>query len=54
MKRVLLLLSFLALGVLFTAPMLHAAGLVSEAASRYGMILGTAGWFTTAPFWIRK
>jgi len=49
MKTILMLISLLALGVLLVAPTLHA----TREFCQYGMILGTVGWFATAPFWIK-
>jgi hypothetical protein len=54
MKTVLITISLLALVVLFAVPALHAMGHVSAVASQTGMVLGTVGWFATAPFWIRR
>ncbi len=53
MKPILMIISLLALGVLLAAPTLHAAGLVPREVGQYGMLLGTVGWFVTAPFWIK-
>ncbi len=53
MRRVLMVLSLTALGVLFTGPALHAAGLAPPEVGQYGILTGTVGWFATAPFWIK-
>jgi hypothetical protein len=53
MKIVLIVISVVALIVLLTAPMLHALGYGSAQTSNYGMLVGTVGWFATAPFWMR-
>ena len=53
MKTALIVASALALVLLLVLPLLHALGLASVEANRYGMTLGTIGWFATAPFWMR-
>ena len=54
MKRKMVVISIAALAVLLIAPALHAMGVVSPAISRYGIVVGTIGWFLTAPLWIRR
>jgi len=54
MKKTMVLISGIALGILLVAPLLHALGVASPAISRYGMVVGTIGWFATSPLWIRR
>ena len=53
MRTILKSISLTALGVLLVAPTLHAAGLAPPEVGRYGLYIGTVGWFATAPFWIK-
>ncbi len=53
MRKVLMVISFVALVVLFVGPTLHAAGLAQPEIGQYGILAGTVGWFATAPFWIK-
>ncbi len=53
MKAVWMTLSMVALIVLLVLPILHAYGVASYEASRWGITLGTVGWFATAPFWMQ-
>ena len=53
MRVVLKVISFTALVVLFVGPTLHAAGLAPLGVGRYSILVGTVGWFVTAPFWIK-
>ncbi len=54
MRMILMLISLTALGVLVAGPVLHAASLASAEVGQYGILVGTVGWFATAPFIIRK
>ena len=53
MRKVLIVVSLAALGMLFVGPVLHAAGIAPPEVSQYGILAGTAGWFATAPFWMK-
>ena len=53
MKALLIVVSILALVVLFAAPALHAAELASAKTSEWGMLIGTIGWFGSAILWMR-
>ena len=53
MRIVLMVISLAALGMLFVGPLLHAAGIAPPEVGRYGILAGTAGWFATAPFWMK-
>lgn len=53
MKTILMIISLAALGVLLAAPTLHAMGHATREFGQYGMLIGTVGWFATAPFWIK-
>ena len=53
MRTILMAISLAALAILFTGPTLHAAELASAEVGQYGILVGTIGWFATAPFWIR-
>ena len=52
MRTILIVISLTALGVLVTVPTLHAMGLAARAVGQFGILIGSAGWFATAPFWI--
>ena len=54
MRTMLITISLAALVILFVGPTLHAMGLASAQAGQYSILVGTVGWFATAPFWIRK
>ena len=54
MRTLLIVISWLALGVLFAGPTLHAAGIASAEVGRYSILAGTVGWFATAPFWVKS
>ena len=54
MRYALIAVSVLSLCVAFAAPALHAMGEATDEISRLGMLIGTAGWFATAPFWIGR
>ena len=52
-RTILKVISLVALGLLLAAPTLHAVGLAPREVGQCGIFIGTAGWFATAPFWIR-
>jgi hypothetical protein len=54
MRTVLIVISLASLAVLFVGPVLHAASLAPAEIGQYSILLGTVGWFATAPFYIRK
>jgi hypothetical protein len=54
MKTLVVTISVASLGVLLAAPMLYVLGVATAATGRYGMVIGTLGWFLTSPFWIRR
>ena len=54
MRTILMIISLAALAILFVSPTLHATGLASAEVGRNGILVGTIGWFATAPFYIRK
>jgi hypothetical protein len=47
-------LSILALVALLVGSILHVMGIVSATTSQHAMTVGTAGWFLTAPLWMRR
>jgi len=54
MKTVLKLLSALALLILPVVPLLQLAGIGSAELTKFGLLVGTVLWFSTAPFWMNK
>jgi len=54
MKTILSIVSVAALAILFVGPTLYAMELASAQAGQHSILVGTIGWFATAPFWIRK
>ncbi|MHA1563693.1 MAG: hypothetical protein ACTSX7_00150 [Alphaproteobacteria bacterium] len=54
MRIVLMAISLASLGILFAGPVLHAAGIAPPEVGQYGIFAGTAGWFVTSPFWMKR
>jgi hypothetical protein len=54
MQLILKTLSYLALAALFTAPALYFVGTIPKPPMQTAMLLATALWFSTAPFWMGR
>lgn len=54
MKRLLEISSWLALGLLITAPVLFFAGRIDLDQSKFWMMIATIVWFAGASFWIGR
>ncbi len=46
--------SILSLIALLALPSLYALGRASQGLAHFGIMIGTIGWFVTAPFWIKS
>jgi hypothetical protein len=53
MRTILMVISLVALFVLLAGPVLHAASVAPPEVGQYGILVGTVGWFATAPFYMR-
>ena len=54
MKRILMLISFVSLGMTIVPAFLVFAQKISMEHNKILMFVGTLGWFLTAPFWMKK
>jgi hypothetical protein len=54
MKKLTLLVSLLFLGCTIFPSILLFKGIITEEINKILMLLGTVGWFITAPFWMNK
>ena len=54
MKKLLPVISALALTLVFVPACLYLAGATDKAQMNALMLIGTLGWFVTAPVWIGK
>jgi len=53
MRKTVMVISFIGLAVLITLPMMQFMGSVSKEVGMWGIQIGTALWFLTAPFWMK-
>ncbi len=52
MKSVLKIISFISLFVTISPAFMAMAGVIDDETYKNWMLIGTIGWFMTAPFWI--
>lgn len=54
MKKFLMIISFISLGMTIVPAFLVFAQKMSMDQNKTLMLMGTVGWFVTAPFWMKK
>jgi hypothetical protein len=54
MQLILKILSYLALALLFLAPVLYFTGTIAKPPMQTAMLIATVLWFATAPFWMGR
>lgn len=54
MKRVLIVVSFISLAMTIVPAFLVFTQNISMEQNKLLMLIGTIGWFVTAPYWMRK
>jgi len=54
MKQILVAISILSLAVLILTTILYFNGQIEFSTNKSWILIGTIGWFATAPFWMRQ
>lgn len=53
MKKILLIVSFIGLGLVICPAILYLAGTLDKPPMKHLMLIGTVLWFVSVPFWMR-
>jgi len=54
MKKILFIISISSIAVLVASTLLYFFGKTGLPTTKVWLLIGTIGWFTTTPFWMKK